>query len=229
MSSTASIAGLNVWLTHPATDPATLVVLLHGFGAPGNDLVAMAHEIDVASPTRYAMPEAPLELGGLYGDSRAWWMLDMAALERDMAAGHPRDRRSEVPDGLGDARRKVIALLDALVVQYKPKKLVLGGFSQGAMLALDVALYREKRPDALVLMSGTLINATAWQKRMNKLKGCPIVMSHGRRDQLLPFAVAEELSDLLSDAGADVTWVPFSGGHEIPAAAISAIADVVAD
>ncbi|MBP9088947.1 MAG: alpha/beta fold hydrolase [Kofleriaceae bacterium] len=227
MSTPALIAGLNVWLTHPAQDPAALVVLLHGFGAPGNDLVAMAHELRGAGPTRYAMPEAPIELGGLYGDSRAWWRLDLEELERDIASGRPRDRRSEIPEGLSDARRKVNALLDALIVQYKPTKVILGGFSQGAMLALDAALYRDKRPDGLILMSGTLLNSTAWQKRMPKLKGCPIVMSHGRRDQLLPFAIAEQLSDLLSDAGADVTWVPFSGGHEIPPPVIGAVDDLL--
>ena len=227
MSSTELIAGLNVWLTHPAQDPAALVVLIHGFGAPGNDLVALAHEVRSAGPTRFAMPEAPLELGGLYGDSRAWWRLDLEALERDIASGRPRDRRGEIPEGLSDARRKVNALLDALILQYKPSKVILGGFSQGAMLALDAALYRDQRPDGLILMSGTLLNSTAWQKRMPKLKGCPIVMSHGRRDQLLPFVIAEELSDLLREAGADVTWVPFSGGHEIPPPVIGAIDDLL--
>ena len=53
---------------------------------------------------RFVFPAAPLELGGLYGDSRAWWLLDLAKLERELRAGAIRDRRDEVPEGLADAR-----------------------------------------------------------------------------------------------------------------------------
>jgi phospholipase/carboxylesterase len=227
MSLSSSVAGLNVWITESASAADTLVVMLHGFGAPGNDLVALGHELSPSKPTRFVMPEAVMELGGAYGSARAWWMIDIEQLERDMAQGRPRDRRNETPEGLGAARRQVNTLLDELVTTYQPKRLVLGGFSQGAMLALDVALYRDKCPDVLILMSGTLLNATAWQKRMAKVKGCQIVMSHGRRDQLLPFDIAEQLSDLRSDAGADVTWVPFAGGHEIPPPVLRAIDNVL--
>jgi len=41
-------------------------------------------------------------------------------------------------------------------------------------------------------------------------------MSHGQSDPLLPFRIAEDLRDQLRAASADLTWVPFAGGHEIP-------------
>jgi phospholipase/carboxylesterase len=105
--------------------------------------------------------------------------------------------------------------------------LVLGGFSQGAMLALDVALHRDAPPAALVVMSGTLVAERDWAPRLPTLANVPVVMSHGRHDMLLPFAIAELLRDQLRAAGGRVDWHAFLGGHEIPPEAIDAITKLV--
>jgi phospholipase/carboxylesterase len=190
--------------------------LLHGFGAPGDDLLGLATELD--APVRFVVPAAPLELGGLYGDARAWWLIDLMRLEQDIRSGAVRDRRDEVPDGLPEARAHVMRLVDELQARLAvaADQLVLGGFSQGAMLALDVALHRAAPPAGLILMSGTLLAESVWQARMASLAGVPVVLSHGRRDGLLPFSVAELLRDRLTAAGAEVDWVSFGGAHEIP-------------
>ena len=225
---TTEIAGLSAHVVGPL-DASVIAVFLHGFGAPGHDLVPLADELAHAAgpgapPTRYVFPEAPLELGGGYGDARAWWLLDLERLETDLRRGAPRDRRDEVPDGLLAARAQVMRLLDQLAARFAAPgaRLVLGGFSQGAMLALDVALHRAHPPAGLVLMSGTLINATEWQPRLPSLRGVPVLLSHGRGDSLLPYAAAEGLRDLLRGAGAAVDWHAFVGGHEIPRAVIAA-------
>lgn len=222
MNQRLEIAGLTVRMIGPA-DAALTCVLLHGFGAPGDDLVPLADELAVAN-VRFVFPAAPLELGGLYGDSRAWWMLDLAKLERELAAGTPRDRRTEIPEGLPQVREQVMRLLDQLSARFSipADKLVLGGFSQGAMLSLDVALHREIKPAALLLMSGTLLAESEWSPRMASLAGIPIVQSHGRSDMILPYSIAEVLRDQLQQAGAAVEWVPFVGGHEIPRAVLAA-------
>jgi phospholipase/carboxylesterase len=208
-------------------EAATTCVLFHGFGAPGDDLVALAGELDV--PVRFVFPEAPLALGGLYGDARAWWLLDLARLEDELRRGVPRDRRDEIPEGLPEARAHVMRLLDQLQARFSvaADQLVVGGFSQGAMLALDVALHRDAPPAGLVLMSGTLIAESAWQPRMASLAGVPVMLSHGRHDGLLPFSLAEVLRDRLIAAGARVDWQPFFGGHEIPATALAAAAKLL--
>jgi phospholipase/carboxylesterase len=197
-------------------------ILMHGFGAPGDDLVGLAPYLD--APVRFVFPEAPLELGGLYGDSRAWWLLDLARLERELATGRAHDRRSELPDGLPAARDHVVRLVEQVKARFAidDSQLVLGGFSQGAMLALDVALHLDKAPRALVLMSGTLLAEAVWQPRLSRLAGVPVLMSHGQSDQLLPFSAAEDLRDRLTAAGAQVEWVQFLGGHEIPPVVVDA-------
>ncbi|HEY0992662.1 MAG TPA: dienelactone hydrolase family protein [Kofleriaceae bacterium] len=209
------LAGLSTHIVGPS-DAAATCVLLHGFGAPGDDLLGLAAALD--APVRFVVPAAPLELGGLYGDSRAWWLIDLMQLEDELRRGVARDRRDEVPDGLPEARRQMTAFVDELSARFSiaADRLVLGGFSQGAMLALDVALHRETVPAGLVLMSGTLIAASVWQARMASLAHVPVMLSHGRQDGLLPFSAAEVLRDRLTAAGADVDWVPFMGAHEIP-------------
>ena len=221
MSTPLKHAGLTTRIVGPSDAPTT-VVLLHGFGAPGDDLVSLASMID--APVRFVFPEAPLELGGLHGDSRAWWLLDLARLEDELRRGIPRDRRTEIPDGLPAARDLVCRLLESAGARYSvtPDKLVLGGFSQGAMLALDVALQRQVPPSGLILMSGTLLAESEWQPRMPQLRGIPVLLSHGRADGLLPFSIAELLRERLVAAGAEVDFHPFIGGHEIPATVLAA-------
>lgn len=214
------LAGLTAHVVDKGQGAKTTVVLLHGFGAPGDDLVSLAEVID--APVRFVFPEAPLELGGLYGDSRAWWMLDLARLEDELRRGIPRDRRDEVPDGLPAARTQLLRVLEQVESRLPSERLVLGGFSQGAMLSLDVALHRETPPAGLILMSGTLLASSVWEPRLPKLAGVPVLQSHGRADGLLPFSIAEVLRDKLVAAGARVEWHDFVGGHEIPMAVLAA-------
>ncbi len=220
-----SIAGLEVCLTggsdREGGGDGPAVVLLHGFGAPGTDLVPLWRELRVPPGTRFIFPAAPLSLDiGLpagFGDARAWWMIDTARLEAALAKGEFRDLSRDVPEGLADARERVDALLSALETDHAVhgERLVLGGFSQGAMLSLDVALRTSRALAGLVLLSGTLLARDEWTSLMPARRGLPVLMSHGRADPLLPYALSEELARLLGDAGLDVQFEGFNGAHEI--------------
>jgi phospholipase/carboxylesterase len=192
-----------------------VVVLLHGFGAPGEDLVPLWRVLEVPGETRFVFPAAPHSIEGGW-DGRAWWMIDVMALQMAMLTGRASDLAAEVPEGLPEARAQMSAFLDEIEAQLAPPKLVLGGFSQGAMLSLDLTLHREKKPDGLVLLSGTLLAEREWVPRMAAKKSLPVFQSHGMQDPLLPFAAAEQLRDHLTHNGLTVDWVPFRGQHEIP-------------
>ena len=196
-----------------------VVVLLHGFGASGTDLVGLAGALDVPAGTRFVFPAAPLRLGGMYGDGRAWWNIDLAALDQAMRRGEFRQLAKEDPAELPSARAHVAAMLDAVSAALAPAqgRVYLGGFSQGAMLACEVALSEPERPLAgLVLLSGTLLAEARWRPLFAGRAGLRVLQSHGQQDPLLPFAMAEQLRDLFTAAGADVEFLPFRGGHEIP-------------
>jgi phospholipase/carboxylesterase len=221
----SQLAGLDTHIVGP-NDATLTVVLMHGFGAPGDDLVALADpRFGFGMPgVRFVFPEAPIELGGLYGDARAWWRLDLQRLEMGLRTGQVRDFLSEIPDGIEPARTKMIDLLDIVQKTYavSDDRLVLGGFSQGAMLTMDVAVHRPGTLAGLVLMSGTLIAEKIWQPKLGTLSGVPVFQSHGRQDPLLPFSIAEVLRDRLIAAGAVHEWHPFDGGHAIPPPVLSA-------
>jgi phospholipase/carboxylesterase len=202
------------------------LVLLHGFGAPGEDLVSLSRVIDAPAGTRFVFPAAPIVLGGPFGDGRAWWQVDVTRFQRAAMAGQIDEMIRETPDGLHEARKSALAMLDDIEkkLNVPRNKIVLGGFSQGSMLALDVALHAEASPAALVLMSSTIIAADEWRPLFASKKSIPILQSHGREDPILPFAVAEQLRDELKAAGANVTFIPFRGGHAIPNEVVDGLA-----
>lgn len=195
-----------------------VVILLHGFGAPGDDLVGLPQALEAPHGTRFVFPVGPLSLQMGFGESRAWWIIDLEKLQRDRAAGRPRDLSHEIPKGLAEARGELLTLLEdaARRLGADPRQTVLGGFSQGAMLACDVTLRTDRPFAGLVLLSGTLVTKNEWAPLMPKRKGLRVLQSHGSEDPLLPFSQAEQLRDLLTHAGLLVDWISFRGGHEIP-------------
>ncbi|MBI4510758.1 MAG: hypothetical protein HY698_14075 [Deltaproteobacteria bacterium] len=203
-----------------------VVILLHGFGAPGNDLVPLASVLRIPR-ARFIFPAAPLLLETNYfGESRAWWMIDQERIEQDLATGRPRDRSKEHPAGLPEARRQIVRLLSdtCRMFEVPSERIALGGFSQGAMLACDVALRTDMPLAGLILLSGTLICEDEWTDLMPKRARLPIFQSHGASDRLLPFSSAVKLRDLWTSQGARVDWVEFPGEHEIPIEVLTQLA-----
>lgn len=195
-----------------------VVVLMHGFGAPGEDLVGLADMIDAPAGTAFVFPKAPHSFTELYGappfvDARAWWKLDLEAIERARRTGGVRDLSRERPEGIDASRALVVALLEALGESFPGAKVVLGGFSQGAMLACDTALREGPKLAGLVVLSGTLVAEAEWTALFPTLRGTPVFQSHGTVDDILPYALAERLHDGLAQAEVEVTFVPFDGGH----------------
>lgn len=204
----------------PGDDPGALTALcLHGYGAGMSDLAPLAHEMPLPPGSRWIFPNAPLTVPiGPFWTGSAWFPIDIAALERAMATGSHRDLSGAAPPELGNAREALLALMAA--AGGSPSRWVLAGFSQGAMMALEVALHLPIPPAALLLWSGTLLQADIWRAQLPKLAGIPVLQSHGRSDPLLAFEAAERLQALLSEAGCRCEFIGFEGGHEIPRRAL---------
>jgi phospholipase/carboxylesterase len=122
------------------------------------------------------------------------------------------------PPGMAEARDLVEAFLDACETELSAprERIVLGGFSQGAMLACDVALRASRPPAGLVLLSAAPVSEPEWRSLAQKRAGLCVLQSHGRADPILPFAGGEYLRDLLREGGLSVEWIAFGGGHGIP-------------
>jgi phospholipase/carboxylesterase len=200
-----------------------LVVLMHGFGAPGTDLLGLWRVLDVPRTVRFAFPEAPHEIPGLFG-ARAWWMLDLGRAEQAMAEG-PRSYAREIPPGMEDATDRVVDMIESLQEELgvPSARLIVGGFSQGSMAACNAVFTRNVTPRGLVILSGTPVNLTAWEAGMASKRGLRVFQSHGQNDPLLSFEAAEHLRDEMRKAGLSTEWVPFRGGHEIPMPILEAL------
>jgi len=219
-----------------SVDPPELAaVFCHGFGAPGNDLVPIAEELRQLSPlvrdkVQFVFPIAPLSLAqhGIPG-GRAWWMIDMDRLARASQLGEFRDLSREAPARLAEAREELGGVLTSIQDEtgLPLSRIVLGGFSQGSMLATDVALHLEQPPAGLVVWSGTLLNAPVWSARMTRLADVPVIQSHGTDDWILPYEAALWLKDLMVSAGARHQFLEFPGGHGIPFEALQLTAHLL--
>lgn len=206
------------------------ILLCHGFGAPGNDLVSLSRVIDVGRDVRWFFPEAPLEVAvgpGMAG--RAWWDIGMEQLMMHLMRGDidaAMKRLDEIPPGLDLAKEALASVIDVLEKDHGVTKdrLIMGGFSQGSMLATETFVSSDKPFAGLVVLSGTRLGADLWKPGLAR-HGANLhaLLTHGRRDPLLPFGRAEVLRDMMKEAGANVTWVPHGGAHEIPAVCLDAL------
>jgi phospholipase/carboxylesterase len=217
-----TLAGLDVEVLQQATGkPTGAVVLCHGFGAPGDDLVALHDELVRRAPAlaqvRFFFPAAPLALDG-FGSSRAWWLIDVATISR--LASDPqamREFRQVEPPGMPAARASVLRLVNEVVTtsDLPFNRLVLGGFSQGAMVTTDVALRTEEACAGLAILSGTLLLEETWRAKAKARSSLAVFQAHGRFDPVLTFSAAEALRDLLREAGLPLEFFPFDGPHTI--------------
>ena len=202
-------AGEPAWIV-PAHAPRVALMLLHGLDMSRAQLVPILSALRL--PALIAVPAGPIERAG---GQRAWWPVDDAARAARLRAG-PADLHDSHPPGRAPARHVVHATARALRARAPGLPLIVAGFSQGAMLALDCVLQDPPLAvDALSLWSPSRLAASEWEPALPRLRGVRVDLVHGRADANIDIAAAEALRDALIGAGARVRWSPFDGGHEI--------------
>ena len=181
---------------------SALVVLLHGYGANGDDLIALGDGWRQWLPdAAFVAPNAPQTIPGMYG-ALQWFALTL----RDPG---------EYWRGVEAARPALDRFLDAELARYRlpPSRFVLVGFSQGTMMALHVGLRRLAAPAGIVAYSGLL----AGPEHLGETKARPpVLMIHGEADDLIPVEALHTGREALAAAGVPVEWHVRPGlGHGI--------------
>jgi phospholipase/carboxylesterase len=175
-------------LERPAEgEPLGSLVLLHGRGADEHDLYPLLDALDPGRRLLGLTPRGPLSLppGGAH-----WYRL----------AGIP----TPDPDTFWPSFEALSGLLDGLPQQ----PLVLGGFSQGAVMSWALGLGRgpEQRQTAIVALSGFMPRVDGLELDLSGLEGFPVAIAHGTLDSVIPVDWSREARTILEAAGADVLY-----------------------
>lgn len=184
------------------TAPKQIVLLLHGFGSSGSDMIALAPAWQQSLPEAlFLAPHAPQRSG--FGAGYQWWGLSQITPQA-LAAG------------TAQAAPAIDAFIDRKLKQYdlREAELAIVGFSQGTMAALHVGLRRPRQLAAIVGYSGMLTGAA--ELRHAQITRPPVLLVHGSHDPVVPVAALHSAESDLRHLGIDVSTHVSSGiGHSV--------------
>lgn len=193
------------------------VIWLHGLGADGYDFVPIANELNAFTqiPLRFVFPHAPMipvTLNNGYV-MRAWY--DIVSLQIEQHADQTGIENS-------------VQLVGELIAREEKKgvmanKIILAGFSQGAVIALTAGLSFPKRLAGVIALSGylpkiALTNAHPANQDM------PIFVGHGSQDTIVPHSLGDATYQALHAHHYSVSWHSYPMPHSVCAAEIQDIA-----
>jgi len=189
--------------------PKQLVILLHGYGADGNDLIGLAPVLAPLMPDAvFHAPNAPYPCDG--NPMGFQWF----PINRLDPASRLAGTRSAAPF--------VDAFLDDTMAKYglDESRTVLVGFSQGTMMSLHVGLRRAKQLAGIVGFSGAFAGAETLKDELKSRP--PVLLVHGDADEMLPHQLTEEAAVALRANGIEVAVHIASGiGHGIDQSGLS--------
>jgi phospholipase/carboxylesterase len=208
-TSARDIAGIEC-LCNEGPNRDTAVVFFHGYGANMHDLFPL-WELWQHDKFDWFFPNGTMSLPMGYYEGRAWFSIDVEALERAIRSGQHRDLAINVPPEFDITLKQQELFIRELATKYQ--KIIIGGFSQGAMCASHLAMKADLNLAGLVLLSGNLL---ADSKFPASAKALPFYQAHGSRDPILPLLGAKLLEEKLQGLNFQGKLHVFDGGHEIP-------------
>lgn len=198
----------------------SMVLFLHGYGADGADLLGLADPLSPHMPdTVFIAPDAPDPCAG-NAMGFQWFpipWIDGSAEE-------------EASAGALQAVKDVDAFIARMIEQegIGPDKLIVFGFSQGAMLALRTLVLRDEPIAGIVACSGRVLDPESFAETVNARP--PVLLMHGDKDDVVPPGHFNEAGQVLEAAGFEVYGHVMEGmGHGISQDGLSVALTFMAD
>ncbi len=192
---------------NPAQAPVAAIIWLHGLGADGHDFEPIVPQLHLPPelPLRFVFPHAPEMPVTAFGGqrARAWFDFDpgggadLAGLKKSVLKVHDLIQ-NEIDNGIHSER------------------ILLAGFSQGGVLALQTGLFYPKPLAGILALSTFLADREGLESEKAKVNAkIPILMCHGQQDVVLPMSLGKTTFEALKRAGYDVEWREYPMGHEV--------------
>jgi len=188
----------------PAGENLPAVIALHGLGANAQDLISLAPMLFDGKAMVFC-PQGPIQMsigGGMMG--YGWF---------PMTFGQPPDAAA-FQAGADRLRRFVEEIMT--LYRADPRRTVILGFSQGGIMAYELALREPARFAGIVALSTWLPEPlVATLPKLPEHEGLPVLIIHGTNDPTLPIERARESREALRPFGVSLTYREFDMGHEI--------------
>lgn len=205
-------------------------IFFHGYGASQEDLYPLHAELRWESCDFY-FPNGvhAVDLGG-WTQGRSWFDVQMAELQRLMLQGKFREFKTATPPGFEALINHVSSWLKKEVLN-KYDNVILGGFSQGAMMAghLIAKLMDEGNIIGGIFFSGQLLDEKFLLDNLARVKTSKrpyIYASHGKQDPILSVSGGKELFEAYQNWGCAGKWVEFHGQHTILGSTITEVGQI---
>ncbi len=193
-----------ILLGSPEMPPGTpIIITLHGLGTNADDLAPLCEELGF-SGCRFILPDAPFQLPGYPPGAFAWY---------DFMSHH----RAEIES----SRDYLFKILDRFSNSQNP--LILLGFSQGGVMALEAGLNYKGKITAIVSMSGYMPDPKATLKKPLVSKETPLLLIHGTEDPVVPVDGSREAVKALKEAGYQPVLKEFPMPHTITEESLEAV------
>ena len=202
-------------LARPASaEPAGALVLMHGRGVDEGDLFPLVDLLDPERRLAAFTPRAPLQLPGQPGNH--WYVVERV--------GHPhRESFAKSYTLLEDWLTDITA-----ETGVPPERTILGGFSQGAVMAYALGLGRGRPlPAAVVGLSGFVPVVDGWEPDLAARAELPVYTAHGAADPIIPVDFGRRARDRLEGRVA-LAYREHPGGHTIDPRAFDELSRFVA-
>ena len=192
---------------NPRTTPSAVVILMHGFGADGHDFESIVSQLHLPAnlPIRFVFPHAPQRAIAMMGGQtlRAWF---------DVGIGESFDL-----DGLKKSSFQIKDLIQQEIDNGVPsERIVLAGFSQGGAVALQTGLFFRKRLAGMLALSTFLPpNDGLGTQRSKANAQTPILVCHGKQDEVLPIALGKLAFESLQSFNYPVEWREYTMAHAV--------------
>jgi phospholipase/carboxylesterase len=185
---------------------AGTVIWLHGLGADAHDFEPIVPLLNLHQPLKFVFPNAPVRPVTINAgmEMRAWYDIDPGA----PLAGEADIRESAAA---------IAALVEAEVQAGTPRnRIVLAGFSQGGVIALQVGLRAESRVAGIMALSTYVHDHEHLAEEVSFASiDTPIFMAHGLADPMIPIARAVTSREALAALNYEVEWHEYGMGHQV--------------